>query len=254
MNERELKKKVRIFVTNGKDAEAQDVLKKLGFGPEELDAYRERLGVLNRHGRMAKGLLAEQKAATAREDEIEREGDRLDQSFRKTANLIFKEDEPTLTSMGLYPPLWRGSGQSQSNGTAAEPTNGTEESEAEPAPANGRPRSRRGPSKSGEAKRERWRLMLEGALELEEAHQARLAKRGWPKEQIEAALQVVEAFEQADTEQTHKTKAYRKELAAARAVRQELEAWYSEARGLTLQALKYLPEDKAKRLKRLLEL
>lgn len=251
MNQTQLEHKLIKFTRNGKNPEAQDVLEKIGYGIAVLDARHARVLTWRRLRKEAKRLMGVQKEATATEGKTRAVGGRLAQKFGKTARVLFNDDKPVMTKLGLHPSIWSSSGKAPVNGSAP---NGSSTDPAGPEQANGSSQGSSGPSMSTAAVIERWRLTLEAALDLEEVYLARLAERGWGIDEITEALQAVETYAEADLDQNQKIRARRETQAEAIALREELETWYKEARSLTLLALEDLPPKKAARLKELLGL
>lgn len=251
MNQTQLQHKLNKFTKNGKDAEAQEILARIGYAIAALDACYERLLTWRHLRKEAKRLMGVQKKSTAIERRARAVASRLSRKFRKTVRVLFKDDEPVLTRLGLYPSIWSSNGKQPANGSVPADS---DTGEAEPEQTNGSSQSRRNPSMSIAAVIDRWRMTLEGALVLEEEYLARLAERGWDVAEITEALQAVEAYADADLDQTQKVTAQRETAASARVLREELEKWYQEARSLTLLALEDLPPEKAARLKKLLGL
>jgi hypothetical protein len=238
MNQTQLEHKLIKFTRNGKTPEAQDVLEKIGYGIAVLDACYEKLLTWRRRRKETKRLMGVQKEATATEGKARTVAGRLAQKFGKTGRVLFNDDKPVMTKLGLYPSIWS---------TSKTSVNGSEQT-------NGSSQGSSGPSMSTAAVIERWRLTFEAALDLEEVYLDRLAERGWGIAEITEALQAVEAYADADLDQNQKIRARRETQAEATALREELEKWYQEARSLTLLALEDLPPKKAARLKELLGL
>lgn len=253
MNQIDLQDKLHTFITNGKEPEAQSVLDKIGYGIAALDACSERLLGWRQFRKNAKGLMGAQKKATRLERKARQIIEALARKFRRIARILFKDNEPVLTELGLFPSPWSGNGKASSNGAAPSQNDGSDTGQAEPVESNGSGRRRR-PSMRTAAVIDRWRMMFAKALDLEEEHLARLSERGWSIERITEALQAVETYAEADIDQEQKIKTQRAEVAAAREVRIELEKWYNEARSVTLVALQDLPSDQEARLKEMLGL
>jgi hypothetical protein len=251
MNQTQLQHKLNKFTRNGKDAEAQEILARIGYAIAALDACYERLLTWRHLRKEAKRLMGVQKKATAIERRARAVASRLSRKFRKTVRVLFKDDEPVLTRLGLYPSIWSSNGKQPANGSAPADSDADP---VEPEQTNGSSQSRRNPSMSTAAVIDRWRMTLEAALDLEEEHLARLAERGWGIDEITEALQAVEAYADSDLDQPQKVTAQRETAASARALKEELKQWYTEARSLTLLAIDDLPPDQAARLKELLGL
>lgn len=254
MNQSQFQHKLNMFTKNGKEAEAQEVLNQIGYDIAALDACHEQLLTWRRLRKDAKSLMGEQKEATETERMARARAGRLAKKFRKTARVLFKDDEPVLTKLGLFPSIWGSNGKQPANGSAPAGPDGSGADQTEPAPTNGSSQGSGGPSMSTAAVIDRWRMTLEGALGLDEVHLTRLAGRGWSIAAMTEALQAVEAYADSDIDQAQKIKAQRQTVAEGRALKIELENWYKEARSLTLLALEDLPPDQAARLKKLLGL
>jgi hypothetical protein len=242
MKQSDLQHRVKILTKHGKSAEAQKILEPLGYGPAVLDQASDDLINWNGLRRESSDLLAAQKQATDIQEEAEVVARNITTKFKRTGRRVFKNNEPALTQIGLYPPLWSRPKKS-TNGTAAGQT------EADPANANGNR-----PSFSTSAKIDRWMAHFANALELSEVELALLAERGWTTERLTEALALVEAYAEADIDQKQKVKAYEDTASAASAAAAALEAWYMEARGYILAEIADLPPKERARIKRLLGL
>jgi hypothetical protein len=242
MRQSELKHKVELFVTNGKLEEAQDVLAKIGYGPAQLDDLAAKLRTWNEYHHNAKTLDREKRKAAKAEVEARAASGAVATRFKRTGRRVFKGNIPVLTELGLYPPLWRRTG------------NGTTNDQTEPDQTNESRRRRSGPSKSTAAVLDRRRLLFGKGQDLTEEDQARLAERGWPVEEIREGAALIEAHAQADIIHTQKEQAHAAAVSAASAAAAELKKLYLEARGYAKDAIAELPPKKRARLEKLLGL
>lgn len=239
MRQSDLQHKVELLATNGKTQEAQDVLSKIGYGPQQLDFLAGKLHAWNEHRHDVKTLAREKKKAGEVKAKAQAAAGSITTQFRRVSRRVFKGNIPVLTELGLYPPMW---GKIR-NGTAKD-QNGSDQT-------NGH---RRHPSRSMAAVLDRRRMLFAKGQDLTEEDQARLAERDWPLEKIREGAALIEAHAEADIIFTQKEQAYAAALSAASAAANELETLYIEARGYIKDALATLPPKKRARLERLLGL
>lgn len=247
MKQSELQHRIKILTKHGKTEEAQEILAPLDCGPAMLDQFKADLLDWNNTRRLVKELMRQQKQATQDQEAAHDAASILVTKFKRAARLIFKNNEPVLTLLGLYPPLSKT--KKSTNGTTADA--GQSETELEQTNGNGYIRR---PSYSTAAKIDRWHMMFSKALELSEADLALLAKRGWTTERLAEALALVEAYAEADIDQQQKIKDQREAASAASAAADALETRYLEMRSHIKAEIADLPPKKRARIEELLGL
>lgn len=142
--------------------------------------------------------------------------------------ILFGQDEPLLTSLGLRPHRNGSNGHSESNGAG----NGAE-------PANGKASPRLRHSRSAAETIARWRLLLTNAQAINGEHGTQLAAHGWNAARLEAAAALVEGYVAAEMNQQQQVQAYQAELSAAKEAEMALRHWYDQATRLSKLALQH---------------
>ena len=89
------------MTTNGQLPQAQAVIAQVGYGPEALSAGATILQEWLTHRNQSKVLLSEQKKATQAQKQAQYAAKKEMSNLAQTARLLFSDDEPVLTSLGL---------------------------------------------------------------------------------------------------------------------------------------------------------
>lgn len=239
LNQPELQHHVEILVNNGKLPETQVTLAEVGLDPAVFDEGASILEMWQQSRRQAKAVLADQKRATRAEKTARRAAQQKMTDLKRTARVLFADDEPVLTSLGLHRPRHRRNGTGDATETAA---NGNGHK------ANGYQ------SQSTAAVLDRWRILVGNAQTLEQPQLDSLALAGWGSEQLVAAADLVEAFAAAAVAQQDRIKDYRAEMAKARQLEQQVRQWRRRVVGLIKVAMKRLDSDHEAQLRSVLGL
>ena len=212
----QLIRKAEIFVTNGALPEAQAVLSGVGYGPTELTNAQTLVNTVKAGHASTKELLAAQKNATKAEHQAQAEAAKEIVSLSEVARILFAEDEPTLTALGL---------QTQYE-TVVDPETGEETQQAVQ------------PSESTAQRLIRWRQLVTNAPKLESDLLDMLIDAGWTTTRLSQANSLVEAYAAADTEQQDAIQNYQATSAQFKDDTAELRQWYRRARAISSIAIK----------------
>ena len=101
LSQAELERKVEVFTTNGKKPEAQAVIGKVGYGPAKLDEQATLLADIRLGHAAVPAALKVQKQATTAEAAAREAANKEITSLSDTGRIVYKDDEPTLTALGL---------------------------------------------------------------------------------------------------------------------------------------------------------
>lgn len=228
----QLVRQAEIFITNGAKPEAQAVIAGVGYAPTALSDGQTLVTAVKTGQAHTKELLAAQKSATRAEKDARKAAQKEMVSLSETARLLFADDEPTLTSLGL---------QTQYE-TVIDPETGESIQQAVAAP---------------QATAElisRWRQLVTNAERLEAGQLAALAAAGWGSTRVTAAAVLVEAFADADTNQQDAIQDYQEASAQYQADIEALRGWYGRARQLSSLAIKDADPTNQQNLRELLGL
>ena len=135
------------------------------------------------HRNQSKVLLSEQKKATQAQKQAQYAAKKEMSNLAQTARLLFSDDEPVLTSLGLL--------------TRYESIEVKEDATGEVRTQSVAKRL----SRSTADMIDRWRLLITNAQALGEEEKMLLANAGWTAERLTAAQTLVEAYATADTQQ-----------------------------------------------------
>ncbi len=228
----QLTRQAEIFITNGAKPEAQAVIAGVGYAPAALNDGQTLVTAVKTGQAYTKELLAAQKSATRAEKNARQAAQKEMVSLSETARLLFADDEPTLTSLGL---------QTQYE-TVIDPETGESKQQAVSLP---------------QATAEvisRWRQLVTNVTKLDAAQVAELAAAGWGSTRITAAAALVEAFADADTNQQDTIQDYQEASAQYQADMEALRGWYGRARQLSSLAIKDADPTNQQNLRELLGL
>lgn len=232
-----------MLVVNGQLPQAQSAIAGVGYNAAGLEAGEALLQSWLASRARVKSLLAEQKRATQAEREACQAVQAEIKRFAQTVRILFGQDEPLLTSLGLRPRRAGSNGHSEGNGA-----NSNTES------ANGKASPRPRYSRSAAEIIARWRLLLTNAQTINGEHGAHLAVHGWNAARLEAAEALVEAYVAAEMNQQQQVQAYQAELTAAKEAEMALRHWYDQATRLAKLALQHSHPATQAQLKELLGL
>src|SRR3989304_462011 len=101
LTQAELERKVEVFTANGKQPGAQAVIGKVGYTPPKLDEQAALLGRIRLGHSTVPDALKGQKQATATEAAAREAASKEITSLSDTCRIVYKDDEPTLTALGL---------------------------------------------------------------------------------------------------------------------------------------------------------
>lgn len=217
---------VHMLVTNGQLPQAQSAIANVGYDAAGLAAGQAMLQSWLASQARAKTLLANQKRATQAEREARQTAHAEIKRFSQTVRILFGQDEPLLTSLGLRPHRSGSNGHSESNGA-----------DCRAEPANGKASSRSRHSRSTAETIARWRLLLTNAQAINGEHGSQLAAHGWNATRLAAAAALVEGYVAADMNQQQQIQAYQAELTTAKEAETTLRQWYGQATRLSKLAL-----------------
>ena len=232
LTQAELEHKSEVFITNGQLPQAQSVIGKVGCTALVLKGKAALLAEVQNGHVVVPQANQMQKHATDVEALAKRASQKEITSLNDTCRTIFRDDEPTLTALGLttqYETKAGPEGQ-PSIQVAVRPSNATSEV------------------------LKRWRSRLGVALELEESKAAALAEAGWDKTRLQAAQQKVEAYAAADTNQQVARAAHQQATGQHTSNVDALRAWYTTAAALSRRAIKDADPENHLQLLELLEL
>lgn len=228
----QLVRQAEIFITNGAKPEAQAVIAGVGYAPAALSDGQTLVNTVKTGQARTKELLAAQKSATRAEKNARQAAQKEMASLSETARLLFANDEPTLTSLGL---------QTQYE-TVIDPETGESKQQAVP------------PSQATAEVISRWRQLVINVTKLDAGQVAALAAAGWGSARITAAAALVETFANTDTNQQDAIQDYQEASAQYQADMEALRGWYGRARQLSGRAIKDADPTNQQNLRELLGL
>ena len=232
LTQAQLERKVEVFTTNGKQPGAQAVIGKVGYAPPKLDEQAALLGRIRLGHSTVPDALKGQKQATAAEAAAREAANKEILSLSGTCRIVYKDDEPTLTALGLT--------------TQYETVKGPD----------GQPTSTAAvrPSEDTAGVIKRWRSRVDVAASLAPDKAALLNAAGWSTARVTATKALVEAFAKADTDQQAAIQTYQQLSDKQTADLEALRAWYTTAAALCKRAIKDADPDNHQQLMELLEL
>jgi hypothetical protein len=232
LTQAQLERKVEVFTTNGKKPEAQAVISKVGYTPVKLDEHATLLAAIRQGHSTVPDALKAQKQATDAEAVAREAANKEIASLSDTCRIVYANDEPTLTALGLTTQHETVKGpDGQPTGTVA--------------------------ARQSEATAElikRWRARVDIAAQLAPDKAALLDAAGWSAARVTAAQALVEAFAKADTDQQAAIQTYQQLSDKQTADIDALRAWYTTAAALSKRAIKDADPDNHQQLLELLEL
>lgn len=244
ISQSKLQHHVHMLVTNGQLSPAQTALAQVGYDLTALAAGEALLQTWLAGQARVKTLLADQKRATQAEHEARQMAQAEINRFCQTVRILFGQDEPLLTLLGLWP---RRTGTNSSSSKNGEPTSRGE-------PVNGKPKPRVHYSRSTAQTIARWRLLLTNAQTINGAHQAQLAGCGWTSTRLTAAAALVENYVAAELNQQQQVQAYQAEAGRVKEAELALRRWYDQATRLSKLAIQQTSPAQQGQLKELLGL
>lgn len=216
ISQAKLIQKTKDLTTNGLRADIQAVIGPLGYNAAGLAVGAGYAETVAQGISYTRDFESHQRSATRTERMNGRAAQTVATEFAETARIIFKDDPDTLAALGLQtqyetlPP----EGEGDPVKVAARASRGTAETIL------------------------RWRTMFQNANLLTGERQAALASVGWDADKINAGLDAVEAYSNADTSQQAAIGDYQARSAQQKADYATLRTWYSKASGLCKVALK----------------
>jgi hypothetical protein len=232
LTQAELERKVEVFTTNGKQLGAQAVIGKVGYVPAKLDEHAALLAAIRLGHSAVPDALKGQKQATADEAAARAAANKEVASLSDTCRIVYKDDEPTLTALGLT--------------TQHETVKGPD----------GKPPGTV-VARASEATAEvikRWRSRVDVAAKLAPDKAVLLDAAGWSAARVTAAQALVEAFAEADTDQQAAIQTYQQMSDQQTADIEMLRSWYTTAAALCKCAIKDADPQNHQQLMELLEL
>lgn len=216
LNQAQLVQKTLDLTANGLHADIQAIIGPLGYNAAGLAVGTGYANTVAQGISPTRDIKATQTRATRAEKTHRISAQTLATEFADTARILFKDDPDTLLALGLQtqyetlPP----EGEGDPITVAARASRGTAESIL------------------------RWRTMFQNANLLTGDRQTTLASVGWNADKINAALDAVEAYSNADIAQQAAISAYQARSDQQKADVETLRQWYSKASGLCKVALK----------------
>ena len=236
LSQSKAQRSIEILTTNGQLPQAQAVIAQVGYGPEALSVGATMLQEWLTHRNQSKVLLSAQKKATQAQNKALYAAKKEMSNLTQTARILFSDDEPVLTSLGLL---------TQYESVAVE----------EDATGEARTQSvAKRLSRSTADMIDRWRLLVTNAQALGEVDKMLLANASWTAERLTAAETLVEAYATADTQQQQAVQAYKTQSALANEALQNMRKWYSRASRLIKLAIKTSDAERREKLEDLLGL
>jgi len=232
LSQSQLVRQAEIFVTNGAKSEAQAVIAAVGYGPTALSDGQALVDAVKVGQAQTKEQLAAQKSATQAEKKARLAAHKEIASLTDTARLLFADDGPALTLLGL---------QTQYV-TVTDPATGETEQQAARA------------SESAAETIRRWRQLAANAPQLGTEQAAALTAAGWGAARVTAVAALVEAYAAADTAQQSAIQLYQKTSGEYTADTEALRAWYNRARQLCGRAIQDVDPGNQQNLRELLGL
>ncbi|MFN8460128.1 MAG: hypothetical protein U0401_36675, partial [Anaerolineae bacterium] len=165
---------VHMLVINGQLPQVQSALAGVGYDAAGLEAGGGLLQAWLAGQARVKSVLANQKRATQAEREARQAAQAEINRFSQTVRILFGQDEPLLTSLGLRPHRTRSNGHPEGSNGA----NGSTE------PTNGKAAHHLRRSRSAAETIAYWRLLLTNAQTINGQHGAHLAAHGWNSERL----------------------------------------------------------------------
>ena len=236
LSQSKVQRSIEILTTNGQLPQAQAVIAQVGYGPEALSAGATILQEWLTHRNQSKVLLSEQKKATQAQKQAQYAAKKEMTNLAQTARLLFSDDEPVLTSLGLL--------------TRYESIEVKEDATGEVRTQSVAKRL----SRSTADMIDRWRLLITNAQALGEEEKMLLANAGWTAERLTAAQTLVEAYATADTQQQQAVQVNKTQSALANEALQNMRTWYSRASRLIKLAIKTSDAERREKLEDLLAL
>ena len=255
LNQLQLQKKVKIYVTSGKRPEAQAVINPTGSHEEKLNEGETLLDRWLALKANADKLREEQKGATQAEKQARKTAAAEVSSLKEAVRVLWGQDETMLARFAMTPYQYGNRNgkspapdNSDSNGSKAESTAET------PTETNGsKPRSDQ-PTTTAE-RIAYWHMVYAVFPKLSEEQQAQLAGVGWNAQRVAAGANLVDVYAKRDELQDRKIKQRQQARAAATEAEKELRTWYGQARRLTRSAIRRsLPPEKRQAMEELLGL
>ena len=255
LNQLQLQKNVKIFVTSGKRPEAQAVISPTGYHEEKLnegEALLDRWLTLKAE---ADKLREEQKVATSAEKKARNTAASEVSSFKEAVRVLWGQDDTMLARFAMAPYQY-GNRYGKSTTPEESSANGSNaEAPAEtPTETNGSKARNDQPTTTAE-RIAYWHMVYAEYPKLNADHQAQLAGVGWNAQRVDAASQLVDVYAKRDDVQARKIKQRQQARTATVEAEKALRTWYSQARRLTRSAIRRaLPPEKRQAMEELLGL
>lgn len=212
----QLIQKTKDFTANALRADIQAVISPIGYNAAALAVGVGHAEAVANGIAQTKDQKSIQTSATRREKKLRAETQTLVTAFADTARILFAGDPDALLSLGLETQheTIPAEGEGEPTTVVARPSRGTAESIS------------------------RWRTMFQNASTFTGDRQTALAGVGWDIDRLNAALDAVEAYANANTAQQAAIGDYQARSAQHKKDVETLRQWYNRASGLCKVALK----------------
>ncbi len=232
LTQAQLEHKVEVFTANGQQAKAQAVIGKVGCTPPILTEHATLLARIRLGHSTVPDALSVQTQATLTEAAAREAANTEIASLSDTCRIVYKDDEPTLTALGLttHYETVKGSDGQPTGTVVARPSESTAET------------------------LKRWRSRVDVAAKLAPEKAALLSAANWGADRLTALNGLVEAFATADIDQQSAIQTYQQLSAQQTADIEALRAWYTSAAALSKRAIKDADPKNHQQLLELLEL